>query len=152
MKVQLLIIFMSLHTTSAQQEMKEIYHQFDEVRYEIGNPEFRGQTSVTISKVGDVALQFTRGGQTDTYAGSLSTSEMEEFKRLLADAKVCEIDESAVEVQPDDVKAQIQIRTAEEQCSNEFWESQKYQNPQLSALIGFLNKMMMKISAGKVKY
>lgn len=122
------------------------------IRYEIGNPNFRGRTTVEVTGDRQVTVRFEMGTQTDTYKGTLSEADFADFQKMLQANSPLSIKSAQTLGKPGEARIRLTVRTNQEEQSTEFWNSEQWQIPTLRNLVNRFNQLATTISGGKVRY
>lgn len=134
-----------------QKEAKDIPY-FDYIHYEVGNPNFRGQTKININHSGELSLKFKKGQENMSFKHHLSHQEMEQLIVLLQTNNPCDLSSSDTPGQPGAAKIHLIFSKNKQLCSSNIWYNEQWKNPILRNLVVFFNNIANQVSEGKVKY
>lgn len=122
------------------------------IRYEVGNPSFRGRTTVEVKGDRQVTVRFEQNTQNDVYAGTLSMEEFTTFQKTLQSNQPFSITSTQTVGKPGEAKIRLTGRNDDQEQSTEFWSNEQWQIPTLQNLVSSFNKIATTISGGKVRY
>lgn len=123
------------------------------IRYEVGNPNFHGRTTVEVKGNGSVTVRFQRGGQDNLYTGTLSDEALEKFRQTLQSHNPQSLQPSRSTGVPDEARIRFTIGGGEEsEHVTELWNNEQWNNPALRSLVVAFTNLAKQISGGKVQY
>ena len=122
----------------------------DSVRYEVGNPGFRGRTSVELRGDGSVEASFQREAEVDRYRLKLAPAEFESLRQQLEAANPKALRSARDTAQPDEDAVQIVIADSGGCTEVEAWYGEQWTNPKLRALITLFSALAERASGGKI--
>ena len=123
----------------------------DSIRYEVGNPGFRGRTAVELRGDGSVEASFQREAEIDTYRLQLPPADFEALRRQLGDVDVRSLRSARDTAEPDEDQVQIAIADSSGHTEVEAWYGEQWTNPKLQALIALFSALAGRASGGKIR-
>lgn len=124
----------------------------DLVRYEAGNPNFRGRTSVEIRGDGQANIRFQQGQQSSAFQLRLDATQLAKWRELLDSHPPGALVSSRSVGQPDEVRVHFTILQGTTTQSTELWYNERWSNPSLHALIQAFTALATQASAGKIQF
>lgn len=124
----------------------------DWVEYAVGNPNFRGRTTVKVAGTGGVEVGFEHAGKTFRYAGRLEAGELRAFRDTLAANDPRALKSARATGKPDEARIELTVGSGGTSVKVVLWDAEQWQMPPLRALVVAFNAIASKTSGGKVKY
>jgi hypothetical protein len=122
----------------------------DRIRYEAGNPGFRGRTAVELRGDGSVEVSFQREAEIDTYRLQLPPADFEALRQQLGAADPKGLRASRDTAAPDEDQVQIVVADSSGRTEVEAWYGEQWTNPKLQALIALFSALADRASGGKI--
>lgn len=123
------------------------------IRYEVGNPNFHGRTTVEVKGNGSVTVRFQRGSQDDRYTGTLSNEALENLRQTLQTHNPQSLQSSRSTGVPDEARIRFTMGGAtESEQVTELWHNEQWNNPDLRSLVVAFTNLAKQVSGGKVQY
>lgn len=128
------------------------------IRYEVGNPYFRGKTTVEVKGNGLVtvmfeqhATQFEQHTTKDIYEGQLTKIQLEDFREILATNSPLTLKSQREWGVPDERRVRFTVvEPSNQEYITELWYREQQQS--LQTLIQTFKQIAFDISEGKVQY
>lgn len=124
----------------------------DLLRYEAGNAEFRGRTTVELRGNGSVTATFQRGASVDRYQSTLTAAELESWRQRLRDSDLPSLRSQRSTPQPDEVRIRITLSEGATLTEAELWSGEQWQNPRLRALVVAFGQLASQASGGAIRH
>jgi hypothetical protein len=124
----------------------------DWVRYEAGNPEFRGRTTVELRGDGSVSASFQRGAKVDSYRSTLDAAALDGWRTLLQSSDLPTLKSQRSTPQPDEVRIRITLLAGSTPTEAELWSGEQWQIPKLRALVVAFSQLASSASGGAIRY
>lgn len=124
----------------------------DWIEYAVGNPNFRGRTTVKVTGNGGVEVSFEHAGKTYRYAGQLDAGELRGFRDTLAANDPRALKSGRATGKPDEARIELTVRSGGETAKVVLWDAEQWQLPPLRALVVAFSAIASKTSGGKVTY
>jgi hypothetical protein len=124
----------------------------DWVEYAVGNPNFRGRTTVKVDGNGGVDVRFEHAGKTDHYTGQLDAGELAGLRDMLAANDPRALKSGRATGKPDEARIELTVSSGGASAKVVLWDAEQWQMPPLRALVVSFNAIASKVSGGKVKY
>lgn len=123
----------------------------DSIQYAVGNPNFRGRTTVKIAGDGAVEVSSEAGGKIDRYTGTLDAAELGKLRETLAANDPRALDTTPRNGVPDEARIELTLGGARN-ARIELWDNEQWKQPALRALVVAFNEIASKVSDGKIRY
>jgi hypothetical protein len=124
----------------------------DWVEYAVGNPSFRGRTTVKVGGDGAVDVGFDHNGKTDRYAGQLDAVELRGLRDTLTANDPRALKSARATGKPDEARIELTVGSGGHSAKVVMWDAEQWKMPPLRALVVSFNAIANKTSGGKVKY
>jgi len=122
------------------------------VRYEVGNPNFRGRTTVEVFGNGQLTVRFEQGERKDVYTGQLLDDQFVSFQQTLQANPPLSLESSQTMGKPGEDRIRLTIMDNGREETIEFWNSEQWQIPALRTLVTTFQQIASDISDGNVRY
>ncbi len=122
----------------------------DSIRYEVGNPGFRGRTAVELRGDGSVEASLQREADVERYRLQLAPADFEALRRQLEAADPKALRAARGTAQPDEDRVQIVIADGAGRTEVGAWYGEQWTNPKLRALIALFSALAGRASGGKI--
>jgi hypothetical protein len=122
----------------------------DSIRYEVGNPGFRGRTAVEVHGDGRVEASFQREAEITSYRLLLSPAELADLRVQLDAADPRHLRSERDTAAPDENQVQITFTDAGGRTDVAAWYGEQWTNPRLHALIAAFSALAGRASGGKI--
>ena len=139
-----------MQVTSINTGMLETLDSF--VRYQVGNPNFEGRTTVEVQGDAQVTVTFERGNQKERYTGTLSIEALAQFRDTLNANSPQSLQSSRATGTAGEARIQFTGRSPDGEWKTELWSNEQWSNTSLRSLVVAFNDIAKKISDGLVKY
>jgi hypothetical protein len=124
----------------------------DAIQYAVGNPSFRGRTTVKVTGSGAVEVTSEHGGKTDRYTGQLDAGALHSLRDTLTAHDPRALQSARTTGKPDEARIELTATGAGGDVKVVLWDGEQWQMPPLRALVVTFNEIAGKTSGGKVKY
>ncbi len=124
----------------------------DTIEYAVGNPNFRGRTTVKITGNGAVEVTSEHDGKTDHYTGQLDAGALRDLRETLTAHDPRTLQSARATGKPDEARIEITASGTAGNVKAVLWDGEQWQMPPLRALVMAFNEIASKASGGKVKY
>ncbi len=124
----------------------------DSIQYAVGNPSFRGRTTVKVTGSGAVEVTSEHGGKTDRYTGQLDPGALHDLRDTLTTNDPRTLNSARATGQPDEARIELTVSAAGGDAKVVLWDGEQWKMPPLRALVMKFNEIASKTSGGKVKY
>ncbi len=124
----------------------------DAVTYAVGNPNFRGRTTVKVTHDGSETVTSERAGKTDRYVGKLGADALAKLRATLSENDPRGFSSKRTTAQPDEARIEIGLVTGGTKTNHAFWDAEQHKVPALRKLVAVFNEVATTISKGKLTY
>lgn len=126
-----------------------------EVSYQVGIETWRGgKTTVHLRGSGKVVVANRMGSNERSYSATLSVAELKAVLGVLVENHLTEQRSARATGTPDEARVQLRFHdpAAGITAQNEFWDNERWKNPQLKAIFAQFQKLMKEVSKGNIRY
>ena len=124
----------------------------DSIQYAVGNPSFRGRTTVKVTGSGAVEVSFEHAGKTDRYTGQLDPGALRALRDTVTTHDPRTLQSARATGQPDETRIELTVSAGGGDAKVVLWDGEQWKLPPLRALVMAFNEIASKTTGGKVKY
>jgi hypothetical protein len=121
------------------------------VIYQVGNPHFRGQTTVTVFEDAQAQVRFEQGEQISEFKGVVADGDYLELQDFLAEEGL-PIPQKEVVPKPDETRIMLTIGEGDLVETRAYWSSEQWQDASLRSLVLLFNRVATAVSKGQVRF
>lgn len=122
------------------------------IKYESGNPNFRGKTTIEIQEDRSIHVSFDQNNQTDRYSGRINDTAQKQLFEKIEAVDPCSYRSKKEIAEPGDIEVCFLIKYSEKTCKVKFWGSERFEDENLNDLINILNELASETSDGVITY
>ncbi len=120
---------------------KNTWTMYKSVKYEVGNPNFRGRTTVEILRDKEVHVLHVQGENSEKYKGLLDDGEFSKIMDTLSETRPCTFNDGGRLGKPGEVKVKFTITTESDECSSEVWLNEQWENSNMRKVVGIFEEL-----------
>lgn len=124
----------------------------DRVAYAVGNPHFRGRTTVEVAHDGAATVGFLRADKADRYTGQLDATALARLRATLAANDPRGFASARDTASPDEARIEITLTTGGTRSVHAYWDAEQHEMPALRQLVLQFNEIASTVSGGRVTY
>lgn len=132
--------------TGSQNKKNNMKPDLEIFEYTIGNPDFRGQTILSIDSREQISVRKILGEETTEFMGVMSDEEKQTFHKLLAENDPCDLKSTRKLGEPDEEQAVFKVKDANRECDTKLWINEQWENDNFRDWIKLVNTMVTRVS------
>ena len=122
------------------------------IKYEAGNPHFRGKTIIEIKEDRTVIVSFKQNNHSKRYSNKIDKRDQKRLFEKIETVDPCSFSSQKEFVEPDDIEVCLTVKYPQKKCKLKFWGSERFEFKSLNELVNSLNKLASETSDGAITY